>query len=133
MVPFQKGAWLRLYDIPLHVWNVSFFFKLCVFYCGSYLRTASCSLEKEQFDYVRVLVATSSLDIIFVVDKLLIDDPSKRKLLIDNVLTEVKIVEEWGFSIGEDACLFEEGDGQNNQKDSEDIHVDLDMCNNVDT
>jgi hypothetical protein len=95
VVPFQRGAWLRLYGIPLHAWNESFF-KLCVLGCGRYLRTDSCSLDKERFDYARVLVATSSLEIVSLVDK----------LLIDGVLVDVKIVEECGFNIGEVACLF---------------------------
>jgi len=104
VLPFQRGAWLRLYGIPMHAWNESFF-KLCVVDCGRFLRTDNCSLERERFDYARVLVSTPSLDIISVVDK----------LLIDGVLMEVKIVEEWGFSIGEDACLFEEGDKHSEQ------------------
>jgi len=123
MVPFQIGAWLRLYGIPLHAWNESFF-KLCVMECGRYLRTDSCSLKKERFDFARVLVSTSSLEIISLVDK----------LLIDGILVEVKIVEEWGFSIGEDACLFEgNDDGNNEQPENEDIHVDPDGSINVDT
>ena len=42
----------------------------------------------------------------------------------------MKIVEEWGFNWD---CLFEDGDGQNDQSENEDIHVDPDVCNNVDT
>jgi len=114
-VPFQRGAWLRWYGIPLHAWNESFF-KLCVLDCGRYLRTDICSLKKERFDYVSVLVATSSLEIVSLVNK----------LLIDGVFVEVKIIEEWRFNIGEDACVFKEGDGQNDQSENEDIHVDPD-------
>jgi len=121
-VPFHRGAWLRLYGIPLHAWN-EYFFKLCVMECGRFLRTDMCSLEKERFDYARVLVSTPSLDIIFVVEK----------LLIDGVLMEVKIVEEWGFNIGEDVCLFEEGDKHSEQSDNEDVHVDPDVHSNIDT
>ena len=82
-MPFQRGAWLRLYGIPLHVWNETFF-KLCVLDCGCYLRTDSCTLDREIFDYARVLIATSSLEIINLV----------KKLLIDGELVEVKIIEE---------------------------------------
>jgi len=92
--------------------------------CGRYLQTDSCSLEKERFDFARVLVSTTSLDIISLVDK----------LLIDGILVEVKTAEEWGFSIGEDACLFEDDDDVvNDQPDSEDIHADPDVSKNVDT
>ena len=122
-VPFQRGVWLRLYGIPLHPWN-EYFFRLCVMDCGRYLRTDSGSLEKERFDFSRVLVSTTSLEIISLVDK----------LLINGILVEVKIVEEWGFSIGEDECLFEDvNDGNNEQHENEDIHVDPDVSNNVDT
>jgi len=31
-----------------------------------------------------------------------------EQILIDGTLTEIKLVEEWGFNMGEDACLFEE-------------------------
>jgi len=74
---------------------------LCVLGCGRYLRTNSCSLDRERFDFARVLVATSSLEIV----------NSVNKLLIDGELVEVKNVEEWGFNIGYDACLFEEDVG----------------------
>ncbi|MCH96522.1 sulfate transporter, partial [Trifolium medium] len=66
--------------------------------CGRYLHTDSCSLDRDRFDYARVLIATSSLEVLNVVDS----------LLVDGVLVEVKLIEEWGFSLGEDACLFEE-------------------------
>ena len=33
LMPFQRGAWLRFYGIPLHAWNENFF-KLCLFDCG---------------------------------------------------------------------------------------------------
>jgi len=122
VVPFRRGAWLRLYGIMLHAWNESFF-KLCVLECGCFLRTDNGSLEKERFDYARVLVSTPSLDIISVVEN----------LLIDGLLMEVKIVEERGFNIGEDACLFEEGDKHSEQSDNEDVHVDPNVHSNVDT
>jgi hypothetical protein len=83
VVPFQRGAWVRIYGIPLHAWNVDFF-RLCVMDCGRFLRTDDCSLEKDMFDYARVLVATSSLEVINVSDK----------ILVDNSLVEVKVLEE---------------------------------------
>lgn len=120
--PFQRGVCLRFYGIPLHAWNESFF-KLCVFYCGQYMRTDNVALDKELFDYAQVLVATSSLEIVNVLEK----------LLVDGIVVEVKIVEDWGFNIGEDACLFEEVDGHSEHSDNEENHVDQEACNNVDT
>ncbi|MCI70680.1 hypothetical protein A2U01_0091943, partial [Trifolium medium] len=33
VMAYQRGAWVRLYGVLLHAWNVNFF-KLCVFDCG---------------------------------------------------------------------------------------------------
>ncbi|XP_039690367.1 uncharacterized protein [Medicago truncatula] len=115
LVPFQRGAWLRLYGIPLHAWNESFF-KLCILDVGRLLRMDTCTVEKERFDYARILVATNSLEII----------NCSEKLLIDGVLVTVKVVEEWGFNIGDDACLYEEEENGSieGQADPEDVHID---------
>jgi hypothetical protein len=56
------------------------------------------TVDRDRLDYARILIATSSLDIIH----------SATDVLIDEELVNIKIVEEWGFSIGEDVCLFEE-------------------------
>jgi hypothetical protein len=69
----QRGAWVRLYGIPLHAWNESFF-KLCVLDCGIFLRADSYTVEKDRFDFARVLIATSSLDVVKYVERLLVDD-----------------------------------------------------------
>ena len=97
VMPFQRGAWLRLYGIPVHALNEDFF-KLCVLDCGRYLRADSCSVDRERFDYAGVLIATSSFEIV----------QRHEFILVDGEMVEVKIVEEWGFNIREDACLFEE-------------------------
>jgi len=52
---FQKGAWLRLYGIPLHVWNENIL-KLFVMDCGHYLRTDGVTLDREMFDFAHVLI-----------------------------------------------------------------------------
>lgn len=99
VMPFQRGAWIRLYGIPLQAWNEEFF-KLCVLDCGRYLRADTSSVNRERFDYARVLISTSSLDVINVSDK----------ILVDEALVDIKIIEEWGFCLGDDACLYEEDD-----------------------
>ncbi|GAU47370.1 hypothetical protein TSUD_403730 [Trifolium subterraneum] len=43
---YKRGAWVRLYGIPVHAWNVNFF-KLCLFDCGMFLRADSCSADKD--------------------------------------------------------------------------------------
>ena len=96
-LPFQRGAWLRVYGIPIHAWNEGFF-KICVLDCGIYLRSNDCSLGREIFDYARFLISTSSLEVVNVTEN----------FLVGGDLVEIKIIEEWGFNMGEDACLFEE-------------------------
>jgi len=71
------------YGIPLHAWNVSFF-KLCVFYCGRFLRVDNSTIAKDGFNYARILLATSSLKVI----------NTTKKLLVDGVMVELKIIEE---------------------------------------
>ncbi|MCI04034.1 sulfate transporter, partial [Trifolium medium] len=122
VVPYQRGAWVRLYGVPLHAWNVDFF-KLCVFDCGRFLRADSCSVDKDRLDFARVLIATPDLDIVKKVER----------VLVDGVLVEVKIVEEWGYAMGEDTCLFEEENGSEASQSDYDVgHVDPENRRNVD-
>lgn len=97
----ERGSWVRIYGVPLHAWN-SKKFKLCVFDCGRLLRMDEVTVEKERFDYARVLIATSSLEVI----------NTGAKIMVDGVIFYFKIIEEWGFSLGEDACLFDDEDTQ---------------------
>jgi hypothetical protein len=97
VLPFRRGAWLRVYGVPLHTWN-EYFFKLCVLECGSFLRADNCSLARQRLDYARVLVSTLSFDVINM----------SEQILLDGDLVDIKIIEEWGFHLGEDACLSEE-------------------------
>lgn len=82
VVPFQRGAWLRVYGISLHAWNKNFF-KLCVLESVRYLRTGSWSLDRVRFDFVRVLIATTSLDLV----------NTTEQILLDGVLCDIKIIE----------------------------------------
>ena len=97
----ERGAWVRIYGVPLHAWNYEFF-KLCVYDSGRLLKIDDITLDRDRFDYARVLVATSSLEII----------KAEANIMVDGVLFEFKIVEEWGFAVGEDACLFDEAESQ---------------------
>jgi hypothetical protein len=93
--PFHRGAWVRLYGIPLQAWNKSFF-KLCVLDCGKFLRADNYTKEKDMLDFARVLIATSSLEVIKRVERLLVDD----------TVVDVQVVEEWGYDMGDDACIL---------------------------
>jgi len=59
----ERGAWVRIYGVPLQAWNVDFF-KFCVYDCGRLLRVDDFTLDKARFDYGRVLISTPSLEII---------------------------------------------------------------------
>lgn len=57
------------------------------------MRLDNFTRDKDGLDYARVLVATSSLDVINVY----------AKVVVDGVLLYFKIIKEWGFTLGEDA------------------------------
>ncbi|KAK2377208.1 zinc finger BED domain-containing protein RICESLEEPER [Trifolium repens] len=120
--PYQRGAWVRLYGIPLTAWNVEFF-KLCVFDCGRFVRADNCSADRDRLDFARVLIATSELDIVTRVER----------VLVDGVQVEIKIVEEWGYAMGEDTCLFEEDNGSEPSHADDDVgRAELESGRNVD-
>ncbi|GAU40819.1 hypothetical protein TSUD_398030 [Trifolium subterraneum] len=71
----------------------------------------------------RVLIATSDLDIV----------KRTEKVLVDGVLVEIKIVEEWGYAMGEDSCLFEEeSETEASHSDFGEGHADPEVCRNAD-
>jgi len=60
---------------------------------------------------------TASLDVVNCVEK----------LVVNGVVVDIKIIEEWGFNIGEDVCLFERDDGtQSSHSDHDDMGGDVD-------
>lgn len=93
----ERGAWVKIYGVPLHAWNYDFF-KLCVLDCGRLLKIDDITMDRDRFDYARILLSTFSLDII----------KTEAQIMVDGVLFNLHIIEEWGFSMGEDACLFDE-------------------------
>jgi hypothetical protein len=74
------------------------FFKLCVMDCGRLLRSDSYTEAKDRLDYTRVLIATTAMAVIKKVEH----------LMVDGSLVVVQIVEEWGYELGDDACLLED-------------------------
>ena len=64
------------------------------------------TLDKVRFDYAHVLISTSSLDII----------KSAAMVMVVGSIFEFQFIEEWGFSLGEDACL---GDDEESQADDD--------------
>jgi hypothetical protein len=54
-------------------------------------------VDKVRFDYARVLISTSSSEIV----------NTDAKILVDGEIFDFKIIEDWGIALGEDACLDE--------------------------
>jgi hypothetical protein len=69
--------------------------------CGRFLRSDGYTAAKERLDYARVLLATPALTVI----------KKEEHLLVDGCLVEIKIIEEWGYDLGDDACLLENDTG----------------------
>jgi len=82
-VKFERGDWVRLYGIPLQAWNETFF-KLCDFDHGRLMRVDSCTVDRERLDFSRILLATSSLNII----------NDTVDIFVDDFLVNINIVEE---------------------------------------
>jgi hypothetical protein len=106
----------------LHAWNESFF-KLCVFDCGRFLRADNYTTEKDRLDFARVLSATSSLEVIKRVERLLVDD----------TVVEVQVVEEWGYDMGDDACILLDDEAvEAPLSDNEEDRCDPEVSHHVD-
>jgi hypothetical protein len=56
-----------------------------------------------------------------------------ERVLVDGVQVDIKIVEEWGYAMGEDTCLFEEESGSEPSQDDEGVgFVEPKASQNVD-
>ena len=118
----ESGAWVRIYGVPLHAWNLDFL-KLCVYDCGRLLRVDDFTIDKVCIDYARVLISTSTLDII----------NTGAKVMVDGALFDFKIVEEWGFSLGKDACLGDDEESQGDDESRQDgVHDEVAASGDVD-
>jgi len=87
------------------------------------LENDNCSLNRERIDYARVLISTSSLEVLNLSDQ----------IIVDGVMLDIKIVEELGLNLGDDVCLYEEDNKfECSNPDKADIHDDFEVNNNVD-
>ncbi|GAU30400.1 hypothetical protein TSUD_364460 [Trifolium subterraneum] len=99
------------------------FFTLVFSNWMRFLRADSVSVDRDRLDFARVLIATPELEIIKRVEN----------ILVDGSLSEIKIVEEWGYSLGDDTCLFEEeSDVEGSGTDNEVEHINRDNRHDVD-
>ena len=94
---YERGAWVRVYDTTVHAWNASLF-ELFVADCGRYIKVDDCTMDKGRLVFARILVSTTSLEVLNL----------KFVVVIDGCKFTFKLVEEWGCSLGEDAFLTEE-------------------------
>jgi len=95
-VKYERGAWVRVYGVPDHAWNDDFF-KLCVMNSGRFIRADECTVDKARLDFARILVSTTQLDIV----------NTTSEFSIDGCAYVIKLMEEWGCNLGEDAFLTE--------------------------
>ncbi|AES97288.1 DUF4283 domain protein [Medicago truncatula] len=49
-VKYERGAWLRIYGVPIHAWTEDFF-RLCVLDTGRFLHIDDCTVDKARLDY----------------------------------------------------------------------------------
>jgi len=67
-------------------------------------------------------ISTSSFDVVNISDQ----------ILVDGLKVEIKIIEEWGFNLGDDACLYDEDDKFVSESQvNADIYEDFEINNNV--
>jgi len=118
----ERGGWVRIYGVPLHAWNIDFL-KLCVLDCGCLLKVDDIIVDRDRFDYARILLSTTSLKII----------NTGAQVMIDGIIFDFKIIEEWGFSVGEDACLFDDEESIDEEPHGiPESHVEVARCGDVD-
>ena len=96
LVRYERGALLRVYGIPVHAWN-DIFFRHCVSGIGHFLYVDECTADKTRLDFARILIETPHIDIL---NRL-------SEFVIDGRCYGIKIVEEWGCNLGEDAFMSE--------------------------
>ncbi|GAU39374.1 hypothetical protein TSUD_370320 [Trifolium subterraneum] len=65
---------------------------------GRFLRADSCSADRDMLNFPRVLIATPDLEIVNIIEN----------VLVHETLVEIKIIEECGYALEEDTCLFED-------------------------
>jgi hypothetical protein len=71
-VRYERGAWVRIYGVPIRAWNDEFF-RLCVSSTGRFIRADDCTDEKAHLDFARILISTPNLEIVNTSAEFLID------------------------------------------------------------
>jgi len=74
-----------------------FFSRLCLTGIGRYIHADECTVDKARLDFVRILILTPNIEI----------KNMSSEFLIDGSKYVIKLVEEWGCNLGEDAFMME--------------------------
>jgi hypothetical protein len=91
--------------------------------CGRFLRSDNYTAAKDRLDFARVLITTTAMAVIKKVEN----------LMVDGSLVVVQIVEEWGYELGDDACLLEDDTVSKASPAAEDVfHCDSEASDQVD-
>jgi len=64
---------------------------------GRYVRADECTVDKAMMDFARILISTTQVEIL----------NTSYDFIIDGSMYSIKLVEEWGCYLGEDAFLIE--------------------------
>lgn len=62
-VRYERGAWVRIYGVPIHAWNVDFF-RLCVSGTGRFIHADDGTVDKARLDFARILISTPNIEIV---------------------------------------------------------------------
>jgi len=95
-VKYERGASLRIYGVPINAWNDAFF-RMYVSSFGRFLHANECTVDKARLEFARILISTTILEIV----------NSSVDFFIDGCKYVIKVVEEWGCHLGEDAFMTE--------------------------
>lgn len=71
-VKYERGAWLRVYGVPIHALSDAFF-KLCVTEIDRFIRADECTVDKARLDLARILVSTPHIEIVNTSSEIIID------------------------------------------------------------
>jgi hypothetical protein len=82
-VRYERGAWVRVYGVPIHAWNEDFF-RLFVSSMGRFIHADECTVDKARLDFARILISTSNIEIV----------NTSHLFCIDGCNFPIKLVEE---------------------------------------
>lgn len=127
MVAKEREAWIRCQGVPLHAWN-SQFFEQIVGCLGSFISMDSGSMNGSSFDMARVMIRTSSWEVINRV----------IKVRINGLFYNIRLIEEPFVENAFGIRRSSTNDGSKSSSSSDSLSlsnffVGSDMGNSIDT